>query len=529
LSDEKLVLLMSLILGKRTVLLLAVVLGGAVWAGAEDWPQWGRTPARNFYSPAQGVLTDFDPGQFKPGTEEVDRSTLRNVRWVAKLGSRTYGNPTVAGGRVFVGTNNESPRDPRLKGDRGIVLCLDEQTGAFRWQLAVPKLATNEVCDLPLLGICSSPTVEGDRVYLVTSRCEVICLDVAGQANGNQGYQDEGRYLAGPGRPALEVGPKDADIIWVFDMRKELGVFPHNITSSSVLLLEKYVVAATSNGRDGSHRHIPAPEAPALVLLDKATGRLVAREASGISRRLLHGGWSSPAFGVVEGRPAIIFGGGDGFCYGFDPRPVPGPNGSAILRELWRYDCVPAAYRRRDGKPIPYLDAEGPSEIIATPVFYQNRVYVAIGQDPEDGEGAGNLSCFEVTGTGDLTLSGRVWHDPRIKRSISTVSIDPATGLLFLADYSGYVYCYDARTGKRHWCYDMLAHVWGSTLVADGKVFVGDEDGDFVILPARKEFDPDGDPPLFEVMFPDPLYSTPVLANGVLYVATPTHLYALGK
>jgi outer membrane protein assembly factor BamB len=184
---------------------------------------------------------------------------------------------------------------------------------------------------------------------------------------------------------------------------------------------------------------------------------------------------------------------------------------------------VPAKYKTQDGKPIKYPSAEGPSEIISTPVVYKDRVYVSIGQDPEHGEGVGNLSCIDASGT------GKVWDFDGIKRSISTVSIDPTTGLLFTADYSGYLYCLDADTGKLHWRYDMLAHIWGSTLVADGKVYLGDEDGDFVILPARKDFDPDQDQPILEVMFPSSIYSSPVIANGVLYVATHTHLYAIGK
>ncbi|MCP5516425.1 MAG: PQQ-binding-like beta-propeller repeat protein [Verrucomicrobiales bacterium] len=510
----------------RWFVLVGLLAGAGAQAG--DWPVWGRNTTRNFFSPEQGVPTEFKPGKMKRGTEEVDPATTRNVKWVAKLGSQAYGNPTVAGGRVFVGTNNESPRDPQHKGDHGIVMCFDEKTGAFLWQFVVPKLGAGKVSDWEFLGICSSPAVDGNEVYLVTGRCEIVCLDVHGMANGNQGYQDEGQYVAGPGKEPLAIGPKDADILWIFDMREELGVFPHNITSSSVLVLEDRVIATTSNGQDWSHVNIPSPFAPTLVMVDKKTGALLGEEASGISSRLMHCNWSSPAYGVFKGQPTIVFGAGDGFCYGFDTKPVKGEDDIMELRELWRFDCVPAKYKTRDGEPIKYPSAEGPSEIIGTPVLYKNRVYVAIGQDPEHGEGVGNLSCIDATQSGDITTSGRVWAFDGIKRSISTVSIDPATGLLFTADYSGYVYCLDAETGKLHWRYDMLAHIWGSTLVADGKVFIGDEDGDFVILPATQEFDPEKDAPIAEVMFPSSIYSTPVIANGTVYVATQSHLYAIG-
>ena len=102
---------------------------------------------------------------------------MKNLKWAAKIGSQSYGNVTVAGGKVFIGTNDENPRDPRHQGDRSILMCFDEKSGEFLWQLVVPKLASGKVNDWEGLGLLSSPCVEGNRVYLVTSRCEVICLD----------------------------------------------------------------------------------------------------------------------------------------------------------------------------------------------------------------------------------------------------------------------------------------------------------------------------------------------------------------
>src|SRR5207244_5022213 len=145
--------------------------------------------------------------EFKSGTEEVETKGVKNLKWVAKIGSQSYGNVTVAAGKVFIGTNNENPRDQRHQGDRSILMVFDEKSGEFLWQLVVPKLASGKVNDWENLGLLSSPTVEGDRVYLVTSRCEVICLDVNGFANGNDGpFKDEGQYYVGPGKPKVEPG-----------------------------------------------------------------------------------------------------------------------------------------------------------------------------------------------------------------------------------------------------------------------------------------------------------------------------------
>ncbi len=123
--------------------------------------------------------------------------------------------------------------------------------------------------------------------------------------------------------------------------------------------------------------------------------------------------------------------------------------------------------------------------MIGTPVIYEDKVYIANGQDPEHGEGVGHLYCIDATKRGDITQTGKVWQYDKIRRSISTAAI--ADGLLYIPDFSGFLHCLDAKTGQVYWTHDMFAAVWGSTLVVDGKVYLGDEDGDVVVLQAGKE------------------------------------------
>src|SRR6185295_12365287 len=112
---------------KKSLSIFTALIGGITFTHAEDWPQWGgNDPGRNMYSPAKNVPVLFNPGKLKPGTEDIDMAATKNVKWVTKLGSQSYGNPVVAGGKVYVGTNNESPRDPKHTGDRSILLCFDE-------------------------------------------------------------------------------------------------------------------------------------------------------------------------------------------------------------------------------------------------------------------------------------------------------------------------------------------------------------------------------------------------------------------
>ena len=495
-------------------------------ATADDWPSWGGSdPGRNMYSPAKGFPANFKPGKFKPNSEDIDLSTTENVKWVIKLGSQTYGNTVVASGKVLVGTNNATPRDPRFKDDKSVLLCINEYNGDFMWQLTVPKLASGKVNDWEYLGLLASPFVDGDKVYVVTSRCEVLCLDLNGQSNGNQGpFMDEGQYMVGPGKPKVEPTAKDADILWRYDMMDELGVFPHNASNCSVIVMDNKVFVCTSNGQDWTHVNIPSPQSPSFICLDAKTGQLLGEDDAHIGTNIKHGQWTSPSIGRINGKAQVYFGGGDGILYAFDT--VPSKEGDTdYIKKVWWFDAVPEEYKKdKAGKPIKYPAAEGPSEINSTPVFYKNRIYVAIGQDPEHGEGVGRLVCVDATKKGDITKTGLIWDFKEIHRSISTVSIDPNTGLLFIADFSGFVYCLDAETGKKYWEHDMQAHMWGSTFVVDGKVYVGDEDGDVVVLAADKT-----KKVLSEVNVGAPVYSTAVVANNTLYLASQTHLFAIAE
>lgn len=176
----------------------------------------------------------------------------------------------------------------------------------------------------------------------------------------------------------------------------------------------------------------------------------------------------------------------------------------------------------KDGKPIKFGSVRGPSGVLATPVFHGNRVYVAVGQDPEKGSGDGDgcLNCIDPTKTGDISQSGLVWRVEQFERSLSTVAV--ADGLLYTCDFSGMVYCIDAASGKVCWKHDTQGQIWGSPLLADGKLYVGNEAGVLTVLTAARE-----EKVLAKINMDGAIYSSPVAANGVLYVSTDKYLYAI--
>jgi outer membrane protein assembly factor BamB len=504
---------------------------------AADWPHWGGRDGSNMVSDEKPLPATFEPGRKSPQGAGIDLATTRNVKWVARLGSQTYGTPTIAGGRIYVGTNDDGLGDKRLSpSGGGREMCFDEATGKLLWHLVVPRFDCQPRpvnFDDMSLGLCSSAAVESDRAWLVSNRCEVLCLGVNGLAHGNRGpFTDEGQYMAGPGRPPVALQPTDADILWRYDMIRELNVWPHDAVSSSPLVVGDVVYVCTSNGVDRGHTRLTSPLAPSLIGLDKKTGRLAAVDQEKIGTRLFHGQWSSPTLAVAGGRRLVLFGAGDGLVYAFEaldtvPRePVP-------LRKVWWFDCNPPEYKKFGGKKFTYLSGDvrkhqgnnndgqfiGPSEIIATPVFYKNRVYVATGQDPAHGRGRGILCCMDATQTGDVTASGKVWTYDRIGRSLSTVAI--ADGLVYAADTFEGLHCLDADTGQRYWFQPSNSEIWGSPLVADGKVYLPTKKGLMVLAAGRQR------KVLSEIHLGAPECCSPVAANGVLFVTSHRYLWAV--
>jgi outer membrane protein assembly factor BamB len=489
---------------------------------AFDQPQWGQKYSRNMVSSETGLPETFDP------------ATGKNIKWVVPLGTQTYSTPVIGNGKILIGTNNDKPRDPRHKGDRGILLCLDESDGSFCWQLVVPKLGKDPYIDWPRVGMCSSATIEGDRAYILSNKGEVICLDLNGQANGNDGpYRDEGRHMTPSDEGPMEVADTDADIIWLFDLIGKVGVHVHDSAHSSILIYGNFLYVNTSNGLNSNHTGVHSPDAPSLIVLDKTTGRLAARENENISPRIFHCTWSSPALGEVNpvrdpteevsngvnGQTLVFFCGGDGVCYAFEA--LESAPSSKKLKNIWRFDCDPNAPKENIHEYIGNRRVS-PSNIKSMPVFYNNRVYVTVGGDIWWGKHQAWLKCIDATKTGDITDSGQIWSYDLQRHCCSTPSI--YNDLVFVADCGQYIHCVDAKTGKAYWSHDMKGEIWGSTLVADGKVYVGTRRGDFWVLAASKDKQI-----ISSIELDSPTTSTPVAANGVLYVATMKKLYALKK
>jgi outer membrane protein assembly factor BamB len=512
---------------------------------ARSWPLFGGSVSRNLVN-----LVEHD----LPTAWSVEPGKEQNIKWVVDLGSKAYGGPVVARGRILVGTNNQGPRNPKVTGDKGILMCFEESDGKFLWQAIHDKLPAGRVNDWPWEGICSSPVIEGDRIYYVDNRAEVVCASLDGFQQGkNQ-----------PTHPAY-TGPTDAGVIWRFDMIKSLNVFPHNLAVCSPLIVGDTLYLITSNGVDEGHINIPQPDAPSFIALDKKDGKLLwkdnspsvrlveERKQKGASANvdikdlvnkgliLMHGQWSNPVYAEPNGKPLIMFPGGDGWVRAFRP---------GTWELVWKFDCNPK-------NSIYKLGAEGTrSDFVSTPVVWENKLYLGTGQDPEHDKGVGHLWCIDITKeptnkdkdispVGDdfnpkspaNKDSGLVWHyggmvpeDSNYERNyffgrtMSTCAIHD--GLLYQCEYDGVLHCIDARSGHQYWEHSLKADSWSSPYWVDGHVYIGNEGGTMFIFEHGKE-----KKIVAEVDMKAKIRATPVAVNGVLYVMTenPCKLYAISK
>jgi outer membrane protein assembly factor BamB len=503
-------------------------------ADADGWIMYGGSPSRNMANTTVKGL---------PVEWSIGKKSSPNVKWVADLGSKSYGGPIVAAGRVIVGTNNQGKRekfivengkkvdlvDPATGKaiDKGILMCFDEKTGAFNWQTVFHKLPSGLVHDWPEEGLCSSPVVEGDKMYYVSNRCEVVCSDLTGK------------------------------IQWKLDMMgPQLGVEPHNLAVCSPLIVGEKLWVVTANGVNKDHINVPAPKAPSFIALDKKTGQNILWQDNTPTASLLvpnnpgfkplinqgkliqHGQWSNPSYAKVDGQDQVVFPGGDGWIYSFD----------LAGKLLWKFDCNPkdAVYE---------LGVKGTrNDFIATPVIYKNKVYIGTGQDPEHEKGVGHLWCISMDKRGDVSPelvvdasvfppktkpnpnSAKVWHyggkitDPKDRkklqrndyfgRTMSTCAIHD--DLVYVADLGGILSCLDAKDGKVYWEHDTEGVTWSSPYYADGKVYLGNDQRTVFVFAHGKE-----KKLLAENEMRGRVRATPVAANGTLYVMTENKLYAI--
>ncbi len=456
----------------------------------------GIEPVMSPRGPESSVVLQPQVTVVQTGNPPVDWDTTtgRNIVWSVELGNEVYGSPVIAGDVVYVGADNTRHMNPAFKKDSGVLMAFRVTDGAFLWQ-DVASQVERGLRDWLLPSTTSVPYVEGDRLYYVTAECQLRCLDTKGFGDGKND---------GPYREEVFKDNAAAAIIWELDM-PALGVFPHEACNSEVLALGDLLFVSTSNGQNEGHTRVPSPRAPSLIAVNKHTGDLV-WSAIGPGDRVLHGAWSSPVAANVDGRIQVLFGGGDGTLRAYD---------AASGQEVWRFDGNP-----KDARWLPRAGVFSRSSIIASPVFADGRVFIAMGQSPGHGNAPSFVYAISPNGRGDVTKTGLLWTSRDVGRVVATpIAKD---GLLYIGDLGGTIHCLDAATGAQLWQHETNDAIWGCLLVAGDRLYVGNAGGLMTVLRAgrHKEL-------LGQIEMDAPLYSRPSAVGDSLYLASANRLYRI--
>jgi outer membrane protein assembly factor BamB/HEAT repeat protein len=444
--------------------------------------------------PKLSVTLQTSLGQTGNPPIDWDTTTGKNIAWSVELGNEIYGSPVVAGDVVYVGADNTRQMKPGFREDAGVLMAFRVSDGAFLWQDVAPRVERG-LREFLLPSTTSVPYVEGDRLYYVTAECQLRSLDTKGFTDGeNDGpYQEE-----------IFKDKAAADIIWQLDI-PALGVFPHEACNSEVLSLGDLLLVTTSNGQNEGHTRVPSPRAPSLIAVNKRSGELVWR-AVGPGAQVLHGDWSSPVAGNVDGRIQVFHGGGDGVLRAYD---------AETGQEVWRFDGNP-----KNARWLPRAGVFSRSSIIASPAFADGRVFIAMGQSPGHFNAPSFVYAISPNGRGDVTKSGLLWTSREVGRVVGTPIVKD--GLLYIGDLGGTIHCLDAATGEHLWKHETNDAIWGCLLLAGDRLYVGNAEGLMTVLRAgrRKEL-------LAQIEMNAPLYARPFAVGDSLYLATANRLYRI--
>lgn len=486
-------------------LVVLIVLPYASWASAEDWPMRGRSRDHNPVSLEQGAPLDWQI--------HSDEHKPRNIRWSVSTSGYAFGGPVVANGLVWSGGSNSNPLVPSVNGDRGVLACFRESDGKFLYQYTASRLAkyTN---DWPMNGLSGSPLIERGRLWFITNRREVVCLDIA----------------------ALQRGDGPAKELWKYDLVAEHGVVPaspqihwHD-TVGSVAIHNDLLFVPTGNGVAVDHpgaTKIKAPQSPAIVCLRKDDGMLVWKDHSAGDTG--YGGHhASPLVVETSGEVQVIHPQADGWVRSY---------AAECGKLVWQFDT-----NYKEGKWDWTSHERSKSVVTATPVFADGRVYFAQGRDHEFRKKFGRMFCIDPTRRGDISPelddgqgrgkpnpnSGLIWEftnqtgDPSARLEETNASAAVAAGLVIIPDASGKVHCLDAITGHRYWAHDLSAQVFGDPLIVDRKIYVGDDNGNVTVFKLSKTLEL-----LATREMNQQIISPPVFANKTLYIQTMSTLHAI--
>ena len=275
--------------------------------------------------------------------------------------------------------------------------------------------------------------------------------------------------------------------LWTRDIQKEYGAFGLNWGyASSPLLYEDSLYVQVLHG-------MKTDEPSYVMRIDKKSGKTlwkVDRPTNAI--RESPDSYTTPGLLKHGKTTEIVITGGD--CVtGHDP---------ATGKELWRANGL-----NPENNPF--------YRIVASPIIFNDIIYAPTRVKP--------LLALKVGGRGDITTSHVLWstaNGPDVPTPVTDGKY------FYVVNDRGIMWCLDARTGAELYGQQRIksAIYSGSPVLADGKIYVTNEDGLTTVVQAGPEFKVLAENPLNDYVL-----SSPAISDGQIFIRTSTHLYAIGK
>ncbi|MBL8798912.1 MAG: PQQ-binding-like beta-propeller repeat protein [Planctomycetia bacterium] len=355
-----------------------LVLALASPPGPADWPQW-QGPKRDGISGATGLLTSWPEGGPK-------------LLWTYDNAGLGFSSPTVVGGKVLLAG---------ARGNAEFLIGLDAQTGAFLGEAVIGHIYLNQWCDGPR----GAAAVDDGKAFMIGGGGELVCVDLTSGAT-----------------------------VWKKNIYRDFeGTIPYWGCGESVLI-DGNQVACTPGGPRG-----------AVVALNKQTGELL---------------WRSTEFTDLAGYSSLV------------PAEIDGVR-QYVQMTFEHVVGIAAA----DGKLLWRYAREGPNAPIPTPLVVGNQVFVT------SGYGAG-CNLIEVKKVGDKFEVKQVYANKSMSNHHGGVVLvnDCIFGLSGDSNSRHFWRCVDFKTGNQLW-EEGRKLKGGSIAAAEGKLYLyGQEDGTCVLL-----------------------------------------------
>jgi outer membrane protein assembly factor BamB len=296
----------------------------------------------------------------------------------------------------------------------------------------------------------------------------------------------------------------DGKLLWDRSLPEEYGAITTHggRTTSPIIEGDKIILNALIQnwgpdlGRPGNR----------YFAFDKRTGQTI--WVSSPQARHYDTNYSTPIVADVNGQRLLIVGGTDGMFH---------------------------AMQVNTGKPVWSIDVSKRA-ILNSVLFRDNTIYVTHGEENIDTTEMGMVAAIDATGSGQLTGTAIKWVTRGFLPTFSSPVMDSER--MYAVDNSAILGAFDLKSGKQLWTRRLGTLQKGSPVYADGKIYVGTENGKFYILrpgaTGAEVLDEDVIGPATD---PEPLLASPAISDGRIYVTSsppqtqPTaagHLYAVG-